>query len=419
MIAQDDVQAGIASLRGVGPKTAPLFRDLGIDTAAALLEYLPFRYDDFRFPTPAARLGESGGEENAVGRITGLKERRVRGLEIVEARLADDSGAPFIAKWIGRNRYVYGRFREGMRLFVRGRVERLLSGPVVNVGHYAQLGDDEEYRGELVPVYRASKDLASRKIAAVLKKNLEALIDAAPFDPVPPALAKLRRYGSQSDAYRAVHAPRSPEEAQRARERFVFGEFLGLATAAQLRRNERERDHDARALLVPAGLLEQFEATLPFALTGAQRRVDLGDLERHEPRRSDEPPSARRRRERQDARRSRGDRACGAQRHPVGADGADRVARMAAREQARAAAPSIRRDARSSLRQPERALAQLGARANSAAVRPPSRSARTRSSPKASTSRGSGWQSSTSSIASASSSALVCVQRESLRTRYT
>jgi ATP-dependent DNA helicase RecG len=273
VIAHDDAQAGIASLRGVGPKTAPLFRDLGIDTAAALLEYLPFRYDDFRFPTPATRLGESGGEENAVGRITGLKERRVRGLEIVEARLADDSGAAFIAKWIGRNRYVYGRFREGMRLFVRGRVERLLSGPVVNVGHYAQLGEDEEYRGELVPVYRASKDLATRKIAAVVKKNLEALIEAAPFDPVPPALAKLRRYGSQSDAYRAVHAPATPEEAQRARERFVFGEFLGLATAAQLRRNERERDHDARALLVPAGLLEQFEATLPFALTGAQRRV--------------------------------------------------------------------------------------------------------------------------------------------------
>ena len=41
---------------------------------------------------------------------------------------ATTMAASFAAKWIGRNRYVYGRFREGMRLFVRGRVERTLAG---------------------------------------------------------------------------------------------------------------------------------------------------------------------------------------------------------------------------------------------------------------------------------------------------
>ena len=275
MIASSANSPEIAALSGVGPKTAPLFGELGIDTAAALLDYLPFRYDDLRFPTPAIRLGETGWEENAVGRVAAVRERRVRGLEIVEVRLLDDDGNPFIAKWIGRNRFVYGRFREGMRLFVRGRVERTLSGAVVNVSHYAQLGEDEAYRGELVPIYRASKDLASRKIAAVVKKNFPRLLATAPADPLPSALAASRGYGSLEDAYRAVHAPHSPEEAERARERLVFAEFLALATAAELRRSERERDHDARALHVPAGLLERFENTLPFQLTGAQRRVIL------------------------------------------------------------------------------------------------------------------------------------------------
>ena len=275
MITSGAKSPEIATLSGVGPKTAPLFAELGLVTAGALLDCLPFRYDDLRFPTPAIRLGETGGEENAVGRVAVVRERRVRGLEIVEVQLLDDDGNPFVAKWIGRNRFVYGRFREGMRLFVRGRVERTLSGAVVNVSHYAQLGEDEEYRGELVPIYRASKDLASRKIAAVVKKNFPRLLAAAPADPLPSALAAARGYGSLEEAYRAVHAPRSPEEAERARERFVFAEFLALATAAELRRNERERDHDARALHVPAGLLERFESTLPFKLTGAQRRVIL------------------------------------------------------------------------------------------------------------------------------------------------
>ena len=263
----------IAALHGVGPKTAPLFRELGIRSGAELLEYLPFRYDDLRFPTAARQLGESGGEENAVGRVVGVKERRVRGLEIVEARLTDDAGDPFAAKWIGRNRYVYGRFREGMRLFVRGRVERTLSGPVVSVSHYAQLGEDERYRGELVPIYPASKVSGQSQDRDGLAKKFAAFARLGTAGSFAPIAGRRSRVRPLEDAYRAVHAPRTPEEAERARERFVFAEFLALATAAQLRRSERERDHDARALRVPSGLLERFEETLPFALTGAQRRV--------------------------------------------------------------------------------------------------------------------------------------------------
>jgi ATP-dependent DNA helicase RecG len=268
-----DDELDIARLSGVGAKTAPLFRELGITTARSLLEYLPFRYDDLRYPIPAARLGESGGEENAVGTVTGVKQRRVRDLEIVEVRLVDDRGGAFSAKWIGRRRFVFGRFHEGMRLFVRGRVERSFAGPVINVTQYAQLAPGETYRGEMVPVYRASKDLATRKIAAVVKKNLPQLLELAPDDPLPPSIARERKYPQLREAYRAVHAPDAPQDADRARERFVFAEFLTLATAAQLRRAERERDRHARALRIPAGLLEEFAATLPFAMTGAQRRT--------------------------------------------------------------------------------------------------------------------------------------------------
>ncbi len=275
MIAENVRERAVNDLVGVGPKSASAFRALGINTARALLDYLPFRYDDLRFPTPALQLGKSGGEENAVGRIVAVKERRIRGLEIVDATLVDDAGDRFVAKWIGRNRYVVGRFREGMRLFVRGRVERNLSGPIVNVAQHAVLAEGEEYHGELVPVYRASKELASRKIAAVVKNNLSHLLELVPDDPVPAALAAERGYLAMPDAYRAAHAPQAPEEARRARERFVFSEFLALATSAELRRSERERDHDARPLRVPAGLLERFEAALPFALTGAQRKVIL------------------------------------------------------------------------------------------------------------------------------------------------
>jgi ATP-dependent DNA helicase RecG len=266
----------IGELSGVGAKTAPLFAQLGIASARDLLEYLPFRYEDLRFPTPSSALGSSGGEENAVGIVTHVKERRVRGLEIVEARLRDDAGE-FIAKWIGRNRYVIGRFSAGMRLFVRGRVERTLAGPAINVTQYATLQDGEEYHGELVPVYRASKDLTTRKIAAVVEKNLPVLLGEIGADPIPAPLRAQYQYAELRDAYRSVHLPATPEEAQRARERFIYGEFLIIAAGAQLRRLQREEAHDAQALDIPADLLAGFESSLPFPLTGAQRNV-VGEI---------------------------------------------------------------------------------------------------------------------------------------------
>ncbi|HEY1429276.1 MAG TPA: ATP-dependent DNA helicase RecG, partial [Candidatus Tumulicola sp.] len=265
--------ASIGVLRGIGAKTAPLFVELGIETAADLLDYFPFRYDDLRFPVPASQLGDAGGEENAVGTIVQIKERRVRDLEIVDATMRDDEGGTFAAKWIGRRRFVYGRFQPDMRLYVRGRVERNFAQPVVNVAHYAILGVDEVYKGELVPVYRASKRLASRKIAAVIRDNFATLLTVAGSDAIPSALARARGFGTLIDAYRAIHRPVDPDQASSARARFVFAEFLTLATAAQLRRLLRERETDARELRVDPGLLEEFEAALPFSMTNAQRRV--------------------------------------------------------------------------------------------------------------------------------------------------
>lgn len=271
-IAPNPGSMRVDQLEGVGAKSAALFRELGVSTARDLLEYLPFRYEDLRYPTPSDRLAAADGEQNAVGVVVAIKERRVRDLEIVEARMQDAAGT-FFAKWIGRKRFVVGRFKEGMRLFVRGRVERTLAGAVVNVSQYAQLHENEEYRGEMIPVYRASKDLTTRKIASVVKKNLPALLASAEEDPLPVGVARAREFLPLEQSYRDAHAPGDPEDAARARRRFVFSEFYVLAASAHLRRAEREREADAQALIVPPGLLDEFESALPFPLTAAQRRV--------------------------------------------------------------------------------------------------------------------------------------------------
>ncbi len=262
----------VEELAGVGVKSARLFREIGISTAQNLLDYFPFRYDDLRFPTPACELGRTPGEENAVGEAVAIKERRSRDLEIVEIRMRDETGE-FTAKWIGRRRYVVGRFSVGMRLFVRGRTQRSLAGATINVTHHEVLAAGETYRGEMIPIYPASKELTTRKIASVIKKNLTLLLECVADDPIPADIVRRRDYSELRDAYRAIHAPPGPQQALAARERFIFSEFLVLATGAHLRRAERERDRGAAVLQIPCRALAEFESALAFALTGAQRRV--------------------------------------------------------------------------------------------------------------------------------------------------
>ena len=276
-----DAPQRIADLAGVGKETAERFAELGIRTPTDLLNDFPFRYEDMRFPTPAAELGlrasqtENAPEENAVGTIVWVRERRARNLAIVEAELADESGT-FLATWFGRA-YLIGALKKGMRLFVRGRVQRTLAGSKINVSTHKVLADGETYRGELVPIYPASKSLTSRKIHQVVQRNLGKLLAIAGEEPLPSALLKEKRYPLLIDAYRSLHSPDTPEEANRARERFIFTEFLALALAAQLKRRARESERNAQALSVAPTLLADFERELPFPPTGAQRRV-IGEI---------------------------------------------------------------------------------------------------------------------------------------------
>ena len=209
------------------------------------------------------------GEAIVVGRVLRVKERQGR-FPLVSAALQDESGV-VEAKWFGR-RYLSGKLAAGDRLFVAGRVTRAGLLPEINVGTHRVLREGERYEGEIIPVYGATKELPSRTIRSAIAKNLDRLIAAHP-DALPPALVRRFDFPPLAQAWREVHAPRDPAAVGRARERIVFDEFFAIALAAAVKRARREAAGGAPSLRVPRGLWDAFTAELPFAPTGAQRRV--------------------------------------------------------------------------------------------------------------------------------------------------
>ncbi len=259
-------------LPGIGPATAAKFAELGIETPAQLLAYLPRAYRDWRVPQPIATLGAldpGEGEAIVVGRISRVRERAGR-FPLVTVDLTDESGT-IAAKWFGR-KHLFGRFIAGERLFVSGRITRSGLLPEMNVMAHRELPGDEPYVGEIVPVYAASKELPSRTIRTTIAKNLDRLI-ADRVDALPPAIVSAFGFPSVRDAWWAVHAPRTPDDVERGRRRIVFEEFFGIALAAALKRAQREAAGGARPVAPPPQWYDAFVAELPFEPTGAQTRV--------------------------------------------------------------------------------------------------------------------------------------------------
>jgi ATP-dependent DNA helicase RecG len=210
-------------------------------------------------------------EAIAVGRIVRVSEFRAR-VPIVAADIEDGSGR-IKATWFGRRGL---KLAVGDRIFVHGRaaVKRSRGAVAVelNVLHHRILAEDDVYRGAIVPIYRASKDVPSRTIAQTIEKNFEALAALVP-EVMPAAIERAHGYVSLPVAWRDAHRPPTPEAAEAARERLIFEEFFGIALAAAVKRAQRAQAGGAPQLVAAPGLLARFEASLPFRLTGAQRRV--------------------------------------------------------------------------------------------------------------------------------------------------
>ncbi|MFD0328845.1 ATP-dependent DNA helicase RecG [Streptacidiphilus monticola] len=143
----------------------------------------------------------------------------------------------------------------------------------------------DEFAGRLIPVYPATAKLPSWKIAKAVNALLPVVDWDALEDPLPPQLLSHKGLLPLRQALEQIHRPRNRAEVEAARSRLKWDEAFVLQTALALRR----ADDSARPAVprAPArGLLDAFDARLPFELTAGQQKVSaeiLGDLAAEHP----------------------------------------------------------------------------------------------------------------------------------------
>ncbi|MFJ6213167.1 ATP-dependent DNA helicase RecG [Streptomyces sp. NPDC092296] len=279
----------------VGDRTAKVLADsLKLHTTGDLLYHFPRRYAERGELT---RLDDLEVDEHVtvvarIEKVTVIPFRQRRGnrLEVV---VTDGSGRLTLTFF--NQAWREKELRPGARGMFAGKVGafqrvRQLANPDYQLLDADEgSGAAERFAGRLIPVYPASAQAPSWKIAQCVEVALDSMAATGwegVGEPLPPQLRADRELLPLPEALERIHRPRAQVDVAMARSRLKWDEAFVLQVALA-RRRAADRALPAVARTAPAGgLLDAFDARLPFTLTEGQRQVSaeiFADLAQEHP----------------------------------------------------------------------------------------------------------------------------------------
>lgn len=268
-------------LSGVlGGRTASAFeKAFGMRTVTDLLSHYPRRYAKRGELTALANLPL---DENVtiIAEVLRVQERpmRARRGSILEVKISDGEGILtltfFNQAWRSRE------LVPGVRGIFAGKVSAYRGALQLAHPDYELFEPDaenavipggaaaKEWAQTPIPIYPATGTVASWQVQKAVGLALDGL-GSVP-DPVPDDVVSERGLVAFRDALEGIHRPQKDAQWQRARDTLRFQEaFVLQAALLQQRAATREVAATPRRA-APGGLLERFDAALPFSLTDDQ-----------------------------------------------------------------------------------------------------------------------------------------------------
>ena len=265
--------AELAESELLSSKEIQSLQAVGITTPRQLFDHLPRRYEDRRrfdsFPAMA------GGTAVCIrGKVVDTRNRFGPRVRFYEAIVSDTSGNPAMGpatltcRWFNMP-FLSKVLAAGQEVILHGKPKESQGRLVIDHPDFEVIKDDSGpsiHLERIVPIYPNISGIPQRRLREIQYLMLEAVQPetlAAAFD-VDPTYPR-------HEALREVHFPESIEQTEAARRRFALEEFFLLQLQVVWRR-ARHQARDGRVLGKKTALLTEFYESLPFDLTGAQKR---------------------------------------------------------------------------------------------------------------------------------------------------
>ena len=270
----------ITYLKGVGPKKAEILRkELGIVVFDDLLNYFPFRYVDKSKIYKVTDVVSDNTYFQLVGHVTNMIKVGDKRARYITATFTDESGSIGLV-WFRGLQWVANRFKPSQKYIIFGK-------PSIFKNRFNFVHPEiEEYNSEsfkvsgqrLEGIYSSTEKLkntglGSRGISKLIKELLNqcsSKIEETLPDYIIAKFELLDRKKSMVN----IHFPIDSEIVTSARERLKFEELLFLQLQLLLQKNSLSRKINGQVFeIVGSSFNEFYNHNLPFALTGAQKKV--------------------------------------------------------------------------------------------------------------------------------------------------
>ena len=262
----------------LGDRTTKVLRDLfGYVTVGDLLHHYPRRYLVRGELSNISELNE-GDEVTILAEVFSATSRRLHARKgnILEVIVTDGSAKLsltfFNQAWrekdlkVGKQGLFAGKVGvfNGKRQLAHPDYELIPDGNDVDAAV-------EGFAGKYLPMYPASSKMPSWKIAQCIELAIGAL-DEVP-DYLPESVREKHGYPTLHQALVQLHNPVDLDSAEKARQRLTFDEAFMLQLLLLTRRKELKNLDAVARPPISGGLLDAFDASLPFQLTAGQRAV--------------------------------------------------------------------------------------------------------------------------------------------------
>jgi ATP-dependent DNA helicase RecG len=255
----------------LGARAAELLgAQLSLHTVGDLLRHYPRRYVDRGRLTDIAGL-EIGEHITVVAQVekATLRDMRSRNGKLLAVVIRDEKGAQLDCTFFNGHK-LKSLVKPGVRAVFSGKVGVFNKKLQLTHPQFETLDEDDEIR-PFISVYPATGKLGSQVIARSVRQVLDMVDDIT--DPLPPSVREGESLAELSRALRRIHVPESQNDIFAARHRLVWDEAMGVQLALALRRRATAARPAAACPPRQGGLLEAFDARLPFALTDGQKAV--------------------------------------------------------------------------------------------------------------------------------------------------
>ena len=263
--------AGLETLDGIGPKTARILAQAGIEAPRDLLFSLPYAVIDRRRrdSIEGAQLPATLTVEVTVG-----AHRAPRGRGGAYRVLVTDARTDFqLVFFHARGDYLRRILPPGARRLVSGKVE-LFDGQAQMVHPDHVLPPEEAAEiPPFEPVYHLTQGISQKAMFKAMRSALARLADLEEW--IDPAQRRAAGWPGWAEALRAAHAPQGAEDVAPmapARQRLAYDELMAHQLTLAL---ARQRDRKARGITSRGDgrLRDRVLAALPYRPTGAQTRA--------------------------------------------------------------------------------------------------------------------------------------------------